>query len=581
MRKIFKHYYRFIFRYKWRFLVFALAMICFAVAESVQPYFYKLFIDAITKGNEQLLFKVLVTYVSVRIAELLLHNLSFFLSDRVIVPAAADARMAVFKKIQDLDFAYHLKKSTGSLISAIKRGDNAFFDTNYVVNIQFLRTAVGFAVILFFFSKINWQIGLLMIASFAANLLAAKFLIKQNISARKEANDAEDKISEIIVDNLINFETVKLFARENWEQKRLKESFKIWSEKLSKYFLSFKIIDFVVGIIGNLGLFLILLVCLSRVSGFKISPAEYLMVVGFISSFYPRFFEMVYDLRNLIKHQTDMVKYFSVFDEEVQVKDPIVPMNRKSVAGDIEFKNVTFYYPETKNPAVKNLNLKIRAGQSWAFVGHSGVGKTTVVKLLMRFYDPQKGKILLDGIDIKNLTKSRLRSFIGIVPQEPILFNDTVGYNIAYGIGKATKQEIVAAAKLANLHDFIETLPKKYETVVGERGLKLSGGQKQRMAIARMILSDPEIIIFDEATSQLDSDSEKKIQEAFWKAAKNKTTLIIAHRLSTIINAEKIAVMKKGQVIEIGSHRELSAKKGSLYRHFWRLQTKNSPSTKA
>ena len=222
--------------------------------------------------------------------------------------------------------------------------------------------------------------------------------------------------------------------------------------------------------------------------------------------------------------------------------------------------------------AQKNINLKIRQGQSIALVGRSGSGKTTLIRLLMRFYDLDKGRILLDGVEIKNLTKSHLRSFIGVVPQEPVLFDNTVAYNISYGKNGATKSEVAAASKIANLNKFIETLPKKYKTHVGERGIKLSGGQKQRLAIARMILSDPEIIIFDEATSQLDSENEKLIQQALWRVAKDKTTIIIAHSLSTAMRADKIIVMENGRIIEKGSHKALLAKKKGLYRHFWQLQ---------
>ena len=207
-------------------------------------------------------------------------------------------------------------------------------------------------------------------------------------------------------------------------------------------------------------------------------------------------------------------------------------------------------------------------------VGRSGSGKTTLVKLLMRFYDLSSGEILIDGINIKDFTKDTLRGFTGMVPQEPILFNNTIFYNIGYGKDNPRLKEVREAAKIANIDGFIESLPKKYDTEVGERGVKLSGGQKQRLAIARMILSDPDIVIFDEATSQLDSESEKLIQEAFWKARAGKTTIIVAHRLSTVMRADKIVVMEKGKIKEIGTHKSLLDTKDSLYSHFWNLQIK-------
>lgn len=260
----------------------------------------------------------------------------------------------------------------------------------------------------------------------------------------------------------------------------------------------------------------------------------------------------------------------------MEIKDPSNPLKLKKVSGEIRFDNVTFSYLEGKKEAVKNIDLAIREGQSVALVGRSGGGKTTIIKLLMRFYDVDKGKITIDGVDISKLTKSHLRSFIGIVPQEPVMFNNTVSYNLSYGKTGSSKKELVAASKIANLHDFIKTLPKKYNTNVGERGVKLSGGQKQRLAIARMVLSDPDIVIFDEATSQLDSENETLIQGALWKVIKNKTTIIIAHRLTTAMRADKIVVMDKGKIIEEGSHLSLLAKKKGVYRHLWDLQIKKS-----
>ena len=254
--------------------------------------------------------------------------------------------------------------------------------------------------------------------------------------------------------------------------------------------------------------------------------------------------------------------------------DPANPVFKKHVGGEVKFNHVQFAYGNRIKNAINDVDLEIKKGESVALVGRSGSGKTTLVKLLMRFYDINEGSITIDGINIKDFTKDTLRDFIGMVPQEPILFNNTVAYNIGYGKDKTNLSEIREAAKIANIDDFIESLPKKYETEVGERGVKLSGGQKQRLAIARMILSDPDIVVFDEATSQLDSESEKLIQDAFWKARAGKTTIIVAHRLSTIMRADKIVVMEHGKIKEVGNHKSLLAKKDSLYSHFWNLQIK-------
>ena len=326
----------------------------------------------------------------------------------------------------------------------------------------------------------------------------------------------------------------------------------------------------------TVGIFMTLYLALRLALAGEINIGDFVLVTGFTASFYPQMFELVFAMRDIAKNFADIERYFELLDERILVKDPSNLVDIKNVKGEIDFKNVYFSYKGGQRNALKGINLTVRQGQSIALVGKSGSGKTTVTKALMRFYDIKKGEISIDGVNIKNFTKRRLRSFMGVVPQEPILFNNTIAYNIKYARPKASREELIAAAKMANIHDFIMSMPDKYETHVGERGIKLSGGQKQRVAIARMILSDPDIIIFDEATSHLDSESEKLIQDAFWKASKNKTTIIIAHRLSTIMKADKIVVMSKGRIVEEGSHHELLLKKESLYKYFWNLQTKDN-----
>jgi ATP-binding cassette, subfamily B, heavy metal transporter len=572
MLKVYKQYYKFLFKYKWQFFLFAIFLVGLSVAESIHPYFYKLFIERLPEGNFQPLFQILLAYSGVRVIELIFDILTYIFGDAVLLPAARDARMAVFKKIQDLDFAFSLTRSTGSMISSMKRGDMAFFNLFHAVNIKLVRIVLNFFVIMWVFFQIRIEIALVMLVSMILNIIFAYFLIKNNIRARKRFNDEEDNVSSVIVDNMINFETVKLFAKEREEYKKLGTQFVPWLKELWGYANSFRKIDIVIGTTGELSLFLVLFVGLKQVVSFDLTAAEYVMILGFVSAFYPRFFDLIYELRHVAKHNVDIEKYFDVFNFETLVKDKKNPVKKKSARGEIIFDNINFSYPEGTQNALKNISLRIREGQSVAFVGHSGAGKTTITKLLMRFFDPDSGKVTIDGVDIADLTKTNLRSFMGVVPQEPVLFNDSIAYNIGYGAGTTDLKEVIAAAKMANLHDFIKDLPKGYETKVGERGVKLSGGQKQRLAIARMILSTPDIIIFDEATSQLDSESEKLIQDAFWKASKNKTTLIIAHRLSSITRADKIVVMDGGEIVEIGNHEQLLEKDG-LYKKFWKLQT--------
>jgi ATP-binding cassette, subfamily B, heavy metal transporter len=568
-----KTFYRFLSAYPKAFIAFILALLGLAVAENIQPYFYKLFIEAAPGLDKTLLLKLLLAFILVRLANLVFDILTYSIGDLALIPASKDARVSVVKKIQDLDFAYHTEKSTGSLISVIRRGDGAFFSLFHSFN-RIFRVAIGFLIALVYFSATRPSIALLIFVSIIINLFLTKLLIKKNITTRRDFNKSEDEVTGVITDNLLNYETVKLFAKEDWEIRRLNKKFVPWMQKLWDYAMSFRFFDIGIGLPANLSLFLILSYAIRQTLQGTYSVGDLALIIGFLQNFFGQFFELLWNFRDMAKNYTDLSKYFSVLDKEIQVKDPQKSTRISSVAGEINFEKVSFSYPGGKGEAIKDLDLWIRQGESVAFVGRSGAGKTTIVKLLMRFYDPQDGVIKIDGVDIKKLKKSHLRSLIGIVPQEPILFNNTIAFNIGYGITRPPLQQIRAAARLANLSDFIETLPQKYQTNVGERGIKLSGGQKQRLAIARMILSDPEIIVFDEATSNLDSESERLIQDAFWKMSKNKTTIIIAHRLSTVMRADKIVVMEDGQIKEIGSHRSLLRNPQSLYRHFWNLQLK-------
>lgn len=572
MFKTYRKYYQFLWIYKWQMILFTIFLVGLSITESVYPYFFKLFIDAIPLKDPVLLLQILTAYVGIRLLKLFFDVATYLAGDSALLTMARDVRIAVFKKIQDLDFAYHLTRSTGSLISSIKRGDAAVFSFFHTVNINLVRAIIGFAVLLVLFASLRVEIAAIMLASMILNSIFAYFLIKRNVVARVNFNKTEDDVSEVIVDNLINFETVKFFAKEQSEYNRLGSSFVPWMKMLWGYANSFRAIDIVIGVAGNASLFGVLYLGLRYLLLGEITAGEYIMILGFVNSFYAKFFDLVFQMRDLAKNNADLESYFAVFNNDTVVVDPENPVVVKNVEGEVIFDTVNFSYPEGKGDALKDFTFKIEPGESVALVGHSGAGKTTITKLLMRFYDPDSGAILIDGVDIRTMTKSNLRSLMGIVPQEPILFNESIAYNIGYGAGTTDIKEIAFAAKMANLDAFIKDLPQGYDTKVGERGVRLSGGQKQRLAIARMILSNPDIIIFDEATSQLDSQSEKLIQDAFWKVSKNKTTIIIAHRLSSITKADRIIVMDNGQIAEVGTHRTLLEKKG-LYAKFWQLQT--------
>lgn len=548
-------------------------LITSSVVDNLPPYLYKLLLDTVTNNKLDRVIKYLLLFIGIRVAGNLINALANFLSDRVYIPSSRDARIAVFKKIQDLDFAYHANKNTGSLISIFKRGDNAFGnlfdDTNNIVKI-----IVTLFIALIFFSRISSVIVIIMFSVFFGNFFLSIFLIKNNMKKRKAFNDSEDMISGDITDNLINYETVKFFSKEEKEENRLRKDFIPWTVNHWGYANSFRLMDVCVGSLSNLGMLLILWITVSKLINHQIGIGDFVLIVSFTTGFYYRFFEMLYRFRNVAKNYVDIQNYISILGLKPTVTDPVDEPVIDDIIGKIEFKNVTFTYSDPKSKVLKDLSIEIQPGQSVAFVGRSGAGKTTIIKALLRFYDVQKGSIMIDGIDIRYFTKSRLRSFMGVVPQEPILFNNSIGFNIAYGKDNATAKEIINAARMANLHEFIDCLPLKYETPVGERGIKLSGGQKQRLAIARMLLSDPKIIIFDEATSNLDSESEKLIQNALWKVAKGRTVLIIAHRFSTVRRADRIIVLDNGSMVQEGSHQQLIEDKNGLYYYLWSLQTK-------
>lgn len=574
MVKILKRFYEFLLKYRKEFILFVVILVISVTLENLSPYFYKLMIEEAPKGNYAFLFKLLLVFTLVRIVGNLGHTLAFYIGDLALIPASRDARMAVFNQVQDLDFAFHVNKSTGSLISAFKRGDSAFFELFHNIHFGVLEMLISLLVTLFFFAKISLVIVLLMLLIFLVNLWIGWVLIKRNIQKRNDFNVVEDEISGIITDNLINYETVKFFAQEKNEEKRLLGEFKDWWVKIWSYANSFRMIDVIIGTLSSVGAFFILWLVVVGVSINKVSAGDLVMVVTFTSGLYWRFFDLIFRLRNIAKHYADIQRYFEILDSDVLIKDPSNPVKVGKIRGEIRFEGVDFAYPDNKEKKVlEAVDLLIQPGESVAFVGRSGAGKTTVVKLLLRFYDVTSGQISVDGIDVRNFAKTDLRSFIGVVPQEPILFNNTVGFNIAYGRNKSSREEIVKAAKMASIHSFIESLPEKYETQVGERGIKLSGGQKQRLAIARMLLIDPVIIIFDEATSNLDSESERLIQKALWKIAKKRTVLIIAHRFATVRRAGRIVVMEDGRIVESGTHQDLIDKKG-IYAYLWELQSK-------
>ena len=570
--KTFKTFYSFLWKYKWSFILSQTIGVITVASYSSMPFIYRYMIDNFHAFTAKSFFVVVGVYGSIRIGGIIFGNLSWLLAEKVINPVQVDAKVKVFSHLQSLDFAFHTTKKSGELISKTKRGDSALGRIDDNINRELVDDLFRFIIAAVAFSLINLKITYLFLFFIATIVLISIFLIKKNIKLRARYNKEEDNISHIIADNLINYETVKYFVSEKREIFNLVEAFKKWTISAWKLITSSLRINASVRLLSAIATIIILAMLGGDVINKKITAGDFILVMTFLMQIFPNIEKIVFRLRDIMKDYTDLKDYLDILDIPLVVLDPENPLDFKCEKGEVEFKNLSFSYQDGQE-SLKNISIAMSAGTSTALVGRSGSGKTTMTKLLMRVYDPNEGQVLVDGFDIRQIKKEDLRRNIGIVPQEPILFNSSIGYNIGYSLENATKEEIENAAKLANLHDFIVTLEKGYDTVVGERGVKLSGGQKQRLAIARVFLLDPKIIIFDEATSHLDSESERLIQNSMEKLAEGKTMIIVAHRLSTIMKADKIIVLDNGNVIEEGKHSDLLSRNSGIYKKLWELQT--------
>ena len=387
---------------------------------------------------------------------------------------------------------------------------------------------------------------------------------------RVQMNTAESAANTSALDSLINFETVKVFGSESIETRRYRDALMGWVRASLKSNVSLSYLNVGQGLIVAVGLTLLMVLAASGVADGSMTLGDFVMVNAFLIQLYIPLNFMGSIYRDINHSLIDMERVFDLMDEEPEVVEQPNAAALKLDKGEIRFEKVCFRYQHDR-AVLQDIEFCVAGGQMVAIVGPSGSGKSTLSRLLLRFYDLDQGRILIDGQDIKQLTLSSLRAATGVVPQDTVLFNETIGYNIGYGRPQATHAEIVAAAKIAQLHDFIEQHPQGYDILVGERGLKLSGGEKQRVAIARTALKGAPILIFDEATSSLDSRSEKAIQKALERVAQDSTTVVIAHRLSTIVGADQIIVLDKGRIVEQGRHEELLSRRG-LYAQMWKLQ---------
>lgn len=485
--------------------------------------------------------------------------------------AIKNVAMRVFKHLFDLSLKFHLDRKTGGLSRSIERGTTSierFLRFVIFIIIPTLLEIVLVTCILFF--MYGWLYAAITVVTLGAYLWFTLAITNWRLGFIRKMNAVETEASSKSVDSLINYETVKYFGNEDHEYKHYKIIQSTYAQAAIQSKKSLAYLNIGQSIIISSGLIALMALAAYEVVHGTLTVGDFVLVNAYLIQLYLPLGNFGFAYRETKLALVNMEEMFALLNVEQDVKDHENAPNLMIKEGSISFTNVSFHYNEDR-PILHNISFDIPAGETLAIVGESGAGKSTLSRLLFRFYDVTSGQILIDDTDISHVTQKSLHKAIGIVPQDTVLFNNTIGYNIVYGNPSASFEDVIHAAKNAKIHDFIMGLPKQYDTLVGERGLKLSGGEKQRVAIARTILKHPSIFLFDEATSALDTHTEKAIQSRLKEISKGYTTLIIAHRLSTITHAHQIIVLKDGKIAEQGTHNELIERKG-LYKVMWEKQ---------
>ncbi|WP_340108570.1 ABC transporter ATP-binding protein/permease [Pikeienuella sp. HZG-20] len=479
--------------------------------------------------------------------------------------------LTTFQHVHSLSLRYHITRKTGGLSRIIERG---------VKGVEFLLRFMLFSIgplilelimvaTIFFFAFSGWYF-LVIVVTIAIYVWFTFAVTEMRVRIRTRMNDSDTDANQKAVDSLLNFETVKYFTAEAREAERYDVSMEQYEDAAVLTSVSLAWLNFGQAVIINVGLIIVMAMAAVGVSNGSMTVGQFVAVNAYMMQLTMplNFLGTVY--REIRQSLVDMREMFTLLDHPAEVVDRPGAPDLKVGAGEVRFRNVCFTY-ERERPILKDVDFTVPGGKTLAIVGPSGSGKSTISRLLFRFYDVESGAVLIDGQDVREITQTSLRRAIGVVPQDTVLFNDTIRYNIAYGRHGASDAEIEDAARSAQIHDFIQSLPDGYDTMVGERGLKLSGGEKQRVAIARTILKNPPILILDEATSALDTGTEQEIQESLKRLGADRTVLMIAHRLSTVVDADEIMVLNAGRIVERGSHAQLIAHQGE-YAAMWRRQ---------
>ena len=568
----------YLWQYKWRVVAAMAFMVGAKLANVGVPLLLKRLVDAMTlpAGSTTALLVVpvglLLAYGALRLANAVFNELRELVFAKATHGAARAIALKTFEHLHALSLRFHLERQTGGMTRDIERGVRGIESLVSFALFNLAATLVEVLLVLFILAR-QFDVWFAVI-TLTALVLYVAFTVgvtQWRIQFRRQANQFDSAAHSKAIDSLLNYETVKYFNNEEFEARRYDESLEQLRRSRLKAQSSLSVLNTGQQLIIAIGLVAMLWRATQGVVDGRLTLGDLVMVNAFMIQLYIplNFLGVIY--REIKQSLTDLDKMFTLMDREREVADaPGATALTGLAAPTVRFEDVHFAY-EPSRPILNGVSFEIPAGKTVAVVGPSGAGKSTLSRLLFRFYDVQAGRICIAGQDIRSVTQESLRRAIGIVPQDTVLFNDTVAYNIAYGRTGASQAEVEQAARAAHIHAFIAAQPKGYDTMVGERGLKLSGGEKQRVAIARTLLKNPPILIFDEATSALDSANERAIQAELASAAQNKTTLVIAHRLSTVVDAHEILVMEAGRIVERGTHAQLLAH-GGHYARMWALQ---------
>ncbi|SMC22191.1 ATP-binding cassette, subfamily B [Andreprevotia lacus DSM 23236] len=563
----------YLWQYKQR-VVLALSLLVLAKFANVAvPLVLKNIVDHLDTGKAALVvpLALVLAYGALRFCSSVFGELRDAVFAKVTQGAITRIALQVFDHLNALSLRFHLERQTGGMSRDIDRGTKGIaFLLNFTL-FNILPTLVEIVLVaVILLKKYDWYFAAITFFTIVIYIAFTLGITEWRMRFRREMNDLDSKANTRAIDALLNFETVKYFNNERWEAERYEKSLRKWEDAAVKNQVSLSLLNAGQAGIIALGVTALVWLASSEVANGRMTLGDLVLVNAFLLQLYAplNFLGFVY---REIKHSlADMEKMFTLLGQNTEVQDSPGAKALATSEAALHFDQVDFGYDRNRQ-ILHGVSLAVPAGHTVAVVGTSGAGKSTLSRLLYRFYDVWEGRVSINGQDLRDLTQASLRAHIGIVPQDTVLFNDTIYYNIAYGKPGASREEVIEAAKAAHIYDFIQKLPDGFDTMVGERGLKLSGGEKQRVAIARTVLKNPPILIFDEATSALDSKTEKAIQAELKAISANRTTLIIAHRLSTIADADEIVVLDGGRVIERGDHRSLLEADGA-YARLWALQ---------